>query len=86
MCWCKKKSEDLECYVSQITTHPDVNVVLPPPSPTPQLFYSRPSITKSPDPSVVDRLVLETLGVIETLVDKYETSDKFMTCIENIFL
>lgn len=76
MCWCKKKNEEQECYAPQIPIHQDVNVVLPPPSPVPaQLLYIRPTPgpkpeVKPPDPALVDKLILDTLGIIETLVDK----------------
>ncbi|XP_030754099.1 RING finger and SPRY domain-containing protein 1-like [Sitophilus oryzae] len=84
MCWCKKKNEDQECYVPQVTTHQDVNIVLPPPSPTSQIFFNRASVTKTLDPAVVDRLVLETLGVIETLVDNEQEPPSSMLHLHNI--
>lgn len=85
MCWCKKKNEEQECYVPRIPADQDVNVVLPSPSPiTSQLFYGRTSIGKAPDPALVDKLVLETLGVIETLVDNEQEPPSSMLHLHNI--
>lgn len=66
VCCCKPKNEEQDSYTQQIAPIPNVTVhttVLRPP-PSFQCIY------KPPDPDYVDRLVLETLGVIATLVDK----------------
>lgn len=72
MCWCKKKNEERECYLPRIIEEQnEVVVANHSPSTTPQSQRTSKSETKpQPEVSVVDKLILDTLGIIETLVDK----------------
>lgn len=65
VCWCKEKDDEHDTYVPQAHTN---NTTIQPVSPVAPQYYIR--LAKAPDPQLVDKLVLETLGVIATLVDK----------------
>ncbi|XP_060520649.1 RING finger and SPRY domain-containing protein 1-like isoform X2 [Cylas formicarius] len=83
MCWCKEKSEERDIYVPQITTvGQDVSVLSPVTPIRPPVIYGRP--LKTVEAAVVDRLVLETLGVIETLVDNEQEPPASMLLLHNI--
>ncbi|XP_019875549.1 RING finger and SPRY domain-containing protein 1 [Aethina tumida] len=80
VCCCKPKNEEQDSYTQQIAPIPNVTVhttVLRPP-PSFQCIY------KPPDPDYVDRLVLETLGVIATLVDNEQEPPSSMVSLHNI--
>ncbi|CAG9763163.1 unnamed protein product [Ceutorhynchus assimilis] len=87
MCWCKKKTEEQDRYVPQIAAvavRPEISAVLPSlPSPVsraaPKFEASR-----APDPVLVDKLILDTLGVIETLVDNEQEPPSAMLHLHNI--
>ncbi|KAH1010252.1 RING finger and SPRY domain-containing protein 1 [Dendroctonus ponderosae] len=88
MCWCKKKNEEQGCYYApRLSTQQDV--VLPPPSPVPSpLIYNNTGPTASepkyPDTVLVDKLILDTLGLIETLVDNEQEPPSAMLQLHNI--
>lgn len=69
-CWCKQKDEDHDTYVPQAPANHNIStsVVQQPVSPDNTQYSFR--VSNAPDPSYVDRLVLDTLDVIATLVDK----------------
>ena len=70
VCWCKQKHEEHDTYVPQQhhSNNHNINATIQPVSPVAPQYYIR--VAKAPDPHLVDKLVLETLGVIATLVDK----------------
>lgn len=73
MCWCKKKNEERECYAPRIIEEQNEVVVArrsPSTTPQSQRTSSKSETKPQPEVSVVDKLILDTLGIIETLVDK----------------
>ncbi|KYB28945.1 RING finger and SPRY domain-containing protein 1 [Tribolium castaneum] len=78
VCWCKQKHEEHDTYVPQ--THS--NATIQPVSPVAPQYYIR--VAKAPDPQLVDKLVLETLGVIATLVDNEQDPPPSMLLLHNI--
>lgn len=72
MCWCKKKNEERECYAPRIIEEQNEVVATRSPSTTPQSqrTSSKNETKPQPEVSAVDKLILDTLGIIETLVDK----------------
>lgn len=71
ICWCKQKQEEHDTYVPQLhsTSIHQATTTIQPISPNAPQYYLKASKTH-PDPALVDKLVLETLDVIATLVDK----------------
>lgn len=68
ICWCKQKDEDNDTYIPQQHNHSISSGATQPVSPV-----SAHNTLKAPKTLIaacVDKLVLETLGVIATLVDK----------------
>ncbi|KAL1518264.1 hypothetical protein ABEB36_001910 [Hypothenemus hampei] len=86
MCWCKKKSEESECYAPRLDIDQETTVNHAPPSPIPILTRTQVqrSEIKNPDPVVVDKLILDTLGIIETLVDNEQEPPGVMLLLHNI--
>lgn len=69
ICWCKQKNEESDTYIPpQSPNSLQVHNIIQPVSPVSTQYSFR--LSKIPDASYVDKLVLETLGVIATLVDK----------------
>lgn len=62
ICWCKQKNEDFELYFEDATNTWQENCI-----PT---EYMEDTEKDCLDSETVDNLVLETLGIIGTLVDK----------------
>lgn len=85
-CWCKKKNDENDTYVPQqlqspqITEHCMLGDSLPV-SLSPHYFH--PGL-KSFDAQTVDKLVLQTLGVIATLVDNEQDPPTSMLHLHNI--
>ncbi|XP_022904330.1 RING finger and SPRY domain-containing protein 1-like [Onthophagus taurus] len=84
-CWCKQKNEDRETYVppQQSHNHHAVDV------PRIQTPYALPCYLENtekvwPDSETVDSLVLETLGVIGSLVDNEQEPPPSMMRLHNI--
>ncbi|XP_050312307.1 RING finger and SPRY domain-containing protein 1-like [Anthonomus grandis grandis] len=91
MCWCKKKNEELEyaAHIPQqdsdlvvqdrvaapLTSTPPAQVVYPATIPNPFL---------KPNSAYIDQLILDTLGVIETLVDNETEPPSAMLQLHNI--
>lgn len=68
ICWCKQKEEGHDTYVPQQRNYSiNSNVTQPVLPISPQCSIK---ICKTTDAAYVDKLVLETLGIIATLVDK----------------
>lgn len=71
-CWCKRKNEESETYfprTSQVvdTEHRDARTISSIPA---EYYLEGADKTNCQDAIAVDRLILDTLGVIGTLVDK----------------
>ncbi|XP_018571066.1 RING finger and SPRY domain-containing protein 1 [Anoplophora glabripennis] len=83
-CWCKQKDEDHDTYVPQAPTNHNIisSVIQQPVSPDSTQYSFR--VSKAPDPSYVDRLVLDTLDVIATLVDNEQEPPSSMVLLHNI--
>lgn len=72
ICWCKQKQEEPDTYVPQLqhsTSIHQATTTIQPMAPNPSQYYLN-VLKTHPDPAIVDKLVLETLDVIATLVDK----------------
>ncbi|XP_074025971.1 RING finger and SPRY domain-containing protein 1 [Leptinotarsa decemlineata] len=82
ICCCKQKEEDCDTNIPQPTNNHNVQNVVQPISPV-STHYSY-KIPKVPDAGYVDRLVLETLGVIATLVDNEQEPPNSMLLLHNI--
>lgn len=67
-CCCKEKDDEIDQQQSLSEAGEEIVHTVPAVSIRPDFFYGRPE--KCPDSDTVDRLVIETLGVIGTLVDK----------------
>ncbi|CAH0547332.1 unnamed protein product [Brassicogethes aeneus] len=78
VCCCKKKNEDQESYTQETTPIQNVNVR------TTVFFPPSPAYIKVPEAVYVDRLVLDTLGVIATLVDNEQEPPSSMVILHNI--
>ncbi|KAJ8942934.1 hypothetical protein NQ318_003819 [Aromia moschata] len=84
ICWCKQKNEDHSTYVpQQPSSNHNINSVIHAPVSPVSTQYSF-KVSKTPDASYVDRLVLETLGVIATLVDNEQEPPSSMLLLHNI--
>lgn len=72
ICWCKKKESENDSYFAQSNNvvAADNAVQQTAPSITADYYLEGPE-KGCPDSVTVDKLVLETLGIIGTLVDKY---------------
>lgn len=68
ICWCKQKEEDHDTYIPQQHSHSISSGATQPVSPV--STQNTLKIPKTLSAAYVDKLVLETLGVIATLVDK----------------
>ncbi|XP_066256182.1 RING finger and SPRY domain-containing protein 1-like [Euwallacea similis] len=90
MCWCKKKNEEgttvalhrvevQEPYIRGHLSHS-------PPSPAPQMQRTPNKVEakSQSDVSLVDKLILDTLGIIETLVDNEQEPPSAMLHLHNI--
>jgi hypothetical protein len=85
VCWCKQKEEEHDTYVPQqrhSSNNHNVTATIQPVSPVAPQYYIR--VAKAPDPHLVDKLVLETLGVIATLVDNEQDPPASMLLLHNI--
>ncbi|XP_028150945.1 RING finger and SPRY domain-containing protein 1 [Diabrotica virgifera virgifera] len=81
-CWCKQKNEDHDTYIPQSPNSLQAHNIIQPLSPvSPQYPFK---LTKLPDAAYVDKLVLETLGVIATLVDNEQEPPSSMLLVHNI--
>lgn len=70
-CWCKQKNDDTETYFPpQVTEHSVDGFVYQVQTDLPPAYYLEDTEKGCPDAETVDSLVLETLGIIGTLVDK----------------
>lgn len=70
-CWCKQKDEESDSYApSQTNNHFNVEQIQAIPNNTLAQYNLESPEKVCVDPQTVDHLVLETLGVIGTLVDK----------------
>lgn len=87
MCWCKKKNEERECYAPRIIEEQNEVVVArrsPSTTPQSQRTSSKSETKPQPEVSVVDKLILDTLGIIETLVDNEQEPPSAMLQLHNI--
>lgn len=70
-CWCKQKNDDTETYFPQQSANHSVDgYVYQLQTDVPPEYYLESSEKGCPDSETVDSLVLETLDIIGTLVDK----------------
>ncbi|XP_056638627.1 RING finger and SPRY domain-containing protein 1-like [Diorhabda sublineata] len=76
ICWCKQKNEERDTYIPQSPNHLQILNIAQ--SGSPQYPFK---VSKIPD---VDMLVLETLGVIATLVDNEQEPPNSMLLLHNI--
>lgn len=81
MCLCKKKREENNTYVPQNSNPHNTPIQAITAIGSPQIYFK---VTITPDSSVVDRLVLETLDVIATLVDNEQEPPSPMLMLHNI--
>lgn len=76
ICWCKQKNEDFELYLADSCNTWQENCI-----PNLNLEDTEKDYL---DSEIVDNLVLETLGIIGTLVDKYYYYDAFSSLTKSI--
>ncbi|KAG5900674.1 hypothetical protein JTB14_005939 [Gonioctena quinquepunctata] len=81
-CCCKEKDEDCDTYIPQPTNNHIVHNTVQPISPVSTHYPFK--LPKTPDAAYVDKLVLETLGVIATLVDNEQEPPSSMLLLHNI--
>lgn len=84
ICWCKEKHEESETYFPQSSNDNIDNAIQ---SVTPYSaaeYYMENTEKGCPDSSVVDKLVIETLGIIGTLVDNEQEPPASMLRLHNI--
>ncbi|CAH1119549.1 unnamed protein product [Phaedon cochleariae] len=82
ICWCKNKDEENDTYVPHMSNNHLIHNVVRPVSPVSSQYSFK--LPKTPDAGDVDRLVLETLGVIATLVDNEQEPPSSMLLLHNI--
>lgn len=72
VCWCKRKNEESDTYYprSPQIVDGDTRELRTIPSISAEYYLEGTEKTNSSDPTIVDKLILDTLGVIGTLVDK----------------
>ncbi|CAG9856793.1 unnamed protein product [Phyllotreta striolata] len=82
-CWCKEKNEENDSYLPpQSPNGLQIHNVIQPVSPVSTQYSFK--LSKVPDATYVDKLVLETLGVIASLVDNEQEPPSSMQLLHNI--
>lgn len=70
ICWCKEKHEETELYLPHQANNQHIDVRTIQSIPSVPEYYMEGTEKTSADSATVDHLVLETLGIIGTIVDK----------------
>lgn len=70
ICWCKEKHEESESYLPQQANDQHIDVTTIQSISNVPEYYMESAEKTSADSATVDHLVLETLGIIGTIVDK----------------
>lgn len=71
ICWCKEKHDENDSYFTQSNNDNTDNAVQSVAPYTLSEYYLESAEKGCPDSVIVDKLIIETLGIIGTLVDKY---------------